>query len=498
MITVEEYASIKILWEKGNKIKQIAKILKVSRNTVRKALRNTSFKDYAGSRKTELPKSRSNVAAYHEKILRMLIKDKFIGSRIFDEVVKVGYKGSRTAFYDYLKKVKGSVNISKLTQRYETDPAVMSQFDWSEYSVFLGPDLTKVFVFCTLSCYSRYRKYFASLDAKLGSVIEALEEAFIFFGGTTDKILVDNAKVMVSKRMGPVVKWNSKFLEFVSFYSVEPRAFIPGKPQTKGKVENPFFYLQEHFIKGSKFDSFEDFVKKLDEFNRKVNSKLHQGINQVPLECFIAAEKNSLRSLPGRRFIGSCEDFRNASHDCLISVYSNKYSVPYEYGGKQVWIRVVQGANLKIYSQKGALIAIHKLSGLKNQIIINQAHYEGLKRKKISDKSLLMKMFYQEFPDKAIFVDRLIAAKPMNAAYHLFRILESLKYYSKAEVETALGRSLELNCYSANIIVGILRAGSQLKMEDATVLQITKDIPRVDISRNLREYNLFGGDGYDG
>jgi hypothetical protein len=35
-------------------------------------------------------------------------------------------------------------------------------------------------------------------------------------------------------------------------------------------------------------------------------------------------------------------------------------------------------------------------------------------------------------------------------------------------------------------------------MEDATVLQITKDIPRVDISRNLREYNLFGGDGYDG
>ena len=194
MITVEEYASIKILWEKGNKIKQIAKILKVSRNTVRKALRNESFKDYAGSKNTELPKSRSNVAAYHEKILEMLIKNKFIGSRIFDEIVKVGYKGSRTAFYDYLRKVKGRVNISKLTQRYETDPAVMSQFDWSEYSVFLGTDLTKVFVFCTLSCYSRYRKYFASLDAKLGSVIEAIEEAFTFLEEPQIKYLLITQK----------------------------------------------------------------------------------------------------------------------------------------------------------------------------------------------------------------------------------------------------------------------------------------------------------------
>jgi len=49
--------------------------------------------------------------------------------------------------------------------------------------VFLGGILTKVFIFSTLCCYSRYRKYFVSLDAKLGSVIEALEDAFIFLGG---------------------------------------------------------------------------------------------------------------------------------------------------------------------------------------------------------------------------------------------------------------------------------------------------------------------------
>jgi len=59
-------------------------------------------------------------------------------------------------------------------------------------------------------------------------------------------------------------------------------------------------------------------------------------------------------------------------------------------------------------------------------------------------------------------------------------------------------KAFKLNCYSANIVTGILRAGSQLKMEDAVSLGITKDIPKVDISRNLTEYNLFGGEGYDG
>jgi len=498
MISVDEWASIKILWEKGHGIKKISKLLKMSRNTIRKALRNRSFKDYVGSEKRGLSKSRSKVAAYHEKILEMLVKQKFIGSRIFIEISKLGYSGSKTAFYDYLARIKGEVNISKISQRYETDPGVLAQFDWAEYSVFLGDILSKVYIFSTLLCYSRYRKYYASLDCRQGSIIESLEEAFCFFGGITDKILVDNAKAMVAKRVGPTVRWNAKFLELVCYYNIQPKACLPGRPETKGKVENPFFYLQEHFIKGSKFNSFDDLAKQLDDFNDKVNKRLNQGTGKVPQELFLTVEKKHLKALPGKKFIGSSEDFRNANHDCLISVGSNKYSVPYTYGGKQVWIRIVHGVRLKVYSQQAKLIAEHNLSTAKNQIIINPAHYEGLKRKKISDKDLLMKMFKQQFPDKATFADRLVAAYRMNAAHHLFRILDALKYYPKEEVEAALSKGLELNCYSANIIIGILRAGSQLKMEDAFTLGISKDIPQVDISRNLKEYDLFGGDGYDG
>jgi len=492
MITVNEWASIKILSEKGHSIKKISRLLKMSRNTVRKAIRSQGYKEYAGREKSVI-KSRSNVAKYHDHIIRMLIKDRLIGSRIFNELIAIGYKGSKTAFYDYLRKIKGGLNLSKISTRYETGPAKMTQFDWSEYSAILGDTLTKVTIFSAILCYSRYRKYFASLDSKQGSLFESLEEAFCYFGGVAEKILVDNAKTMVRKRSSLGIEWNSKFLEFICYYGIEPKACLPGKPRTKGKVENPFFYLEQHFIKGARFGSFPDFCDKLSLFNTKVNEKIHQGIGTAPKILFLSSEKKYLKPLPERKFIGTTEEFRKVNYDCLISVNSNKYSVPYTHAGKSVWIRVVQGDSLKVFSQQAKLIAVHRLSSLKNQIIIDQAHYEGLRRKKISDKALLMKMFEKSFPERMIFAQKLVAAQRMNGAYHLFKVLDTLKYYPKKSVGKAIDTALELNCFSSNIILGILRADHQLKMEDVLRLDIVKDIPQVDIRRDLAEYSEIGG-----
>ena len=492
MITVNEWASIRILSEKGHSIKKISRLLKMSRNTVRKAIRSQGYKDYSGGEKP-VTKSRSEVAKYHDHIIKMLIKDHYIGSRIFNELISIGYKGSKTAFYDYLRRIKGGLNLSKISTRYETGPAKMTQFDWSEYTVILGDTLTKVTVFSAILCYSRYRKYFASLDSKQGSLFESLEEAFHFFGGVTEKILVDNAKTMVRKRSSLGIDWNPKFLEFICYYGIEPKACLPGKPRTKGKVENPFFYLEQHFIKGTKFGSFSDFCNKLDLFNEEVNERIHQGTGSAPKILFEQSEGRCLKPLPKNKFIGATEEFRKVNYDCLISVGSNKYSVPYPYAGKSVWIRVVQGDKLKVFSQQAKLVAVHRMSGLKNQIIIDQTHYEGLRRKKISDKALLMKMFEKSFPERMIFAQKLVAAQRMNGAYHLFKVLDTLKYYPKKSVSKAIDTALELNCFSSNIILGILRADHQLKMEDVLRLDISKDIPQVDIRRDLKEYSRIGG-----
>ena len=65
---------------------------------------------------------------------------------------------------------------------------------------------------------------------------------------------------------------------------------------------------------------------------------------------------------------------------CLISFNGNKYSVPHYFATKEVWIRVVYGRTLQIYSSKNKLIASHILSLNKKEIIINKEHFEGYRK----------------------------------------------------------------------------------------------------------------------
>jgi len=70
----------------------------------------------------------------------------------------------------------------------------------------------------------------------------------------------------------------------------------------------------------------------------------------------------------------------------------------------------------------------------KNQIIINQSHYEGLRKRRLCDKLLIEGKFKENFPEKVLFLEKILAVKRLNAAYHLWNIIELLKYYPKENV----------------------------------------------------------------
>lgn len=120
----------------------------------------------------------------------MLIGKKFIGTRILREIRKSGYV-SNAAFYRYLSKIKVDLPNSMVSERYETGPGIQGQFDWSPYTIELGGELTHVTFFCLTLSFSRRKHYFPSLNETQGSIFEALEECFWYFGGVPKEILVD-------------------------------------------------------------------------------------------------------------------------------------------------------------------------------------------------------------------------------------------------------------------------------------------------------------------
>ena len=122
-----------------------------------------------------------------------------------------------------------------------------------------------------------------------------------------------------------------------------------------------FYYLEQHFIKGRAWRDLSHFSHELERFTlEELDVRVHSTTGVRPIGRF-EQEQSLLTPLPTPPFIGTHETLRKVNWDCLLSFANTRYSVPWAYAGKQVWIRVSQGHKLIIRNQKGEVIACHLL-----------------------------------------------------------------------------------------------------------------------------------------
>lgn len=113
MISLEEWTTIRYLKAQGLGTRKIARQLGISRNKVRRAMGWDRQPQYQRE-----PRSNSRLEPLRDAIKKMLLEKHFIGSRILEELQPLGYKGSKTAFYDYLAKIKAVEGKTKACIRY--------------------------------------------------------------------------------------------------------------------------------------------------------------------------------------------------------------------------------------------------------------------------------------------------------------------------------------------------------------------------------------------
>jgi len=462
---MEDWVTIKNLKSKNPDMsnREIARFLHISHNTVKKALEDEGFPEYKRPEKVNL-----NLEPFKEVIFEMANVKKFKGSRIYCELTSKGYKGGQTSFYYYLKKIK-TEQRQKFFTPYETAPAEQAQFDWSPYTVMIGKEITKIYLYSYILGFSRYQILEVALTQTQAAVFEAIENSINECGGLTQRIQTDNAKVFVINASRDNFKWNEKYLQFCGHYGFAPSRSLPAHPWSKGKVEKPFAYTENHFIAGSSFESFEDLQRRLKVFQESYNQRKHSTINTIPAEMFLK-ERPYLSSLPQNRYVGIQEEVRKVTFDCLISYGGNRYSVPWMFAGKQVWIRISRGYMLEVYSQNNKLIATHKLSLSKKSVIIEKEHYQGNNSDRGNFDRLKLQ-FLSFFPDKELFVEKLKAAKRINANYQLFKILEVLKMYSSEDSLEAIDKSLQYNVFHSSFISGYLEKNYKQKFAIKEAIQ---------------------------
>jgi hypothetical protein len=325
----------------------------------------------------------------------------------------------------------------------------------------------------------------------MSSVYEALELSIIESGGICSRIQTDNAKVFVNRAGKEEMEWNPHYLQFASHYGFKPSRSLPKKPWSKGKVEKPFQYVEDHFIAGCKFDSFEEMEKSLKVFQKQKNQRFHSTIQAIPQEKYEQQEKLQLMPLPESRYVSIKEELRKVSSDCLISFNSSRYSVPHFFVSKSVWVKVHKGHILQIYSQAGKIIAEHNLSRKAKSVVIIPEHYQG-NRCEAPNLARLTLEFLTEYPDYKNFIDRLSAQKRLNPSYHLQKILAVSKLYSKQDFVEGLNYSIKYNVFSYQFIEGYLSKNHKHSFdENIKVIKLSNTITsNINIKRDLCEYKI--------
>lgn len=479
---MEDWVTIKNLKKHNPRLgtRHIARLLGVSRNTVRRALQRQAVPEYKRKEKG------SALEPFRDVICEMANVKKLRGSRILNEIRSKGYKGGQTAFYDFLSKVK--ISQRKHFTPYETAPGEQAQFDWSPYTVLIGGELTNIYVYSYINSFSRHQVLEVSLSQNQSAIFEALENGIIESSGGCQRVQTDNAKAFVVNASKDNLQWNPRYLTFCSHYGFTPTRSLPGHPWSKGKVEKPFSYLETHFIADSSFEDFPDLQRKLKVFQSGMNNRVHSTTRCKPTDLF-DKEKPSLLPLPELRYVGVKEDTRKASYDCLISYNGSRYSVPWMFAGKFVWIKISGGYYLKVYSQSNKLVAEHKLSLRKGSINIIQEHYKT--HKQITESfSSLKESFLKDFPEHGLFLDKLIAQKRINAHRQLKQIIYISKIYSKDDFIEALNKSMEYNVFNHSFMAGYLEKNHKQSFKIEPVRTKT-EIPKAGVKRELSEYKLF-------
>jgi transposase len=259
---------------KGKSIKEIARDLKISRNTVRKVLRSgdTSF-----SYEREV-QPRPKLGRWKAELDRMLItnagkstREHLTLIRVYEELRALGYEGGYDAVRRYAR-TWGREHAALTADAYvplSFAPGEAYQFDWSHEIVVMNGVTTAVKVAHVRLCHSRMMFARAYPRETQEMVFDAHERAFAFFKGACTRGIYDNMKTAVEAIfVGKDRRYNRRFLQLCSHHLVDPVACTPASGWEKGQVENQVGLVRERFFTPRlKFKTYDELNGWLTERN---------------------------------------------------------------------------------------------------------------------------------------------------------------------------------------------------------------------------------------
>jgi transposase len=367
-------------WVKGKSIKEIARDLRVSRNTVRKVLRSgeTSFSyEREVQPRPKLGRWREELDGLLTKNAGMAARERLTLIRLFEELRALGYDGSYDAVRRYAR-VWNRQHEGQTAEAYvplSFAPGEAYQFDWSHEVVLMSGVTVTVKVAHVRLCHSRMMFVRAYPRESQEMVFDAHERAFTFFKGACARGLYDNMKTAVETVfVGKDRQYNRRFLQMCAHHLVDPVACTPAAGWEKGRVENQVGLVRERFfaprLRVKSYDELNAWL--LDKCIAYAKAHAHpERPDRTVWEVF-EEERPKLVAYRGR-FDGFHALAASVSKTCLVRFDNNKYSVNASAVGRPVEIHAY--ADRVVIRQEGRIVGEHRRCFGRGETIYDPWHY---------------------------------------------------------------------------------------------------------------------------
>lgn len=379
---------------KGNSQRQIARSFDLSRDTVRKYIElakpenlTALTSDYQlneiaikveeklyqnGAR--QKASAMEILVKYNEEIGNWLKQRNITHTQIQRLLLAEGVKVSNRSINRYIQKA--FPKLPKNTIHIKTEPGQEAQVDFG----YIGKrqDVEgknrKLYAFVMTLSHSRYRYVEFTFSQNQVSWAHLHINAFNFFGGVPNRIILDNLKAGVIKPDIYDPTLNETYSELSRFYSftIDPTKVF--KPEHKGKVERSIRIVKEQLIAGKSYHNIiEANSEAIKWCKNEISHRVCTTTGSKPIDLYLFEEKEHLLPMPSSVFDMPIWTRCRVQNDHHFVVKGNFYSVPTKYIGEEISVRLGMKTVTAYY--KHQIIKTHPRNYNKGQWITDEKDY---------------------------------------------------------------------------------------------------------------------------
>ena len=437
----------------GMSMREAAREFGLARKTIRKMLAYSVPPGYERKKPVKRPK----LGPWLGIIDQILEDDKaqpkkqrHTAKRIWDRLkAEHGFRGGYTVVKDYVWGAR--------LQRKEVfvplvHPPGDAQVDFGEALVVIGGEEQKAHFLCTDLPQSDDCFVVAFPAENTESFLDGHNQAFDYFGGVPRTILYDNTKIAVKEILGDGErKPTQAFSELQSHYLFAVKFGRPGKGNDKGNVEGLVGYARRNFlVPVPRVASWEELNAHLREACQQRRNRKVRGEEESIAQRF-ERDREKLLPLPATPYEACEKRTTRVSSQALVRYETNDYSVPVEYGHRQVLVKAFVWE--VVISFLSEVIARHKRSYGREDMIFDPLHYLSLLEQKSNALDQAAPLAGWQLPEGFTELRRQMEGRlGKRGRREYVQVLRLLETFSMAEVTAGVRQALELRAIAFDAV----------------------------------------------